>query len=186
MIEGEKQEQVLFVPEEVLMNKIYLIRGQKVMLDNDLADLYGIETKRLKERVRRNIERFPNDFMFELTEDEYRNLKAQTVVLGRGAHSKYLPFAFTEHGVLMLSSVLNSERAIQVNIRVMRIYVKIREMMMLHKDILQRIEDIEERLTNQDNQFMVVFEYLKQFEQVKQQEREHHNRQRIGFKKPNI
>jgi len=183
MKEKDEQGQILSVPDEVLMGKIHLIRGQKVMLDSDLAGLYGVETRRLKEQVRRNMERFPDDFMFKLTEDEYRQLKAGSAIAGRGGHSKYLPFAFTEHGVLMLSSVLSSKRAIQVNIRVMRIYVKIREMMMLHRDVLQRIEGIEERLTDQDNQFMVIFEYLKQFEQAKQQELEQRNRARIGFRK---
>ena len=104
------------VPVELIASKIYLIRGIKVMLDKDLAELYGVETKRLKEQVRRNIERFPQDFMFELTKDEYQALRSQIATLKRGQHSKYAPFAFTEHGVLMLSSVLNSERAIQVNI----------------------------------------------------------------------
>jgi hypothetical protein len=104
------------VPVELIASKIYLIRGIKVMLDKDLAELYGVETKRLKEQVRRNIERFPHDFMFELTKDEYQALRSQIATLKRGQHSKYAPFAFTEHGVLMLSSVLNSERAIQVNI----------------------------------------------------------------------
>jgi hypothetical protein len=104
------------VPIELIASKIYLIRNIKVMLDKDLAELYGVETKRLKEQVRRNIERFPEDFMFELTKDEYQALRSQIATLKRGQHSKYTPFAFTEHGVLMLSSVLNSERAIQVNI----------------------------------------------------------------------
>lgn len=165
------------------MGKIHVIRSQKVMLDSDLAGLYGVETKRLKEQVRRNMERFPEDFMFELTEEEYRLLRSEAATPGRGAHSKYLPFAFTEHGVLMLSSILNSKRAIQVNIRVMRIYVKIREMMMLHRDVLQRLDGIEDRLTDQDNRFLVIFEYLKQFEQAKQQELEQRNRVRIGFKR---
>jgi hypothetical protein len=100
MKDKDEQGQILSVPDEVLMGKIHLIRSQKVMLDSDLAGLYGVETKRLKEQVRRNMERFPEDFMFELTEDEYRQLKAGTTVAGRGSHSKYLPFTFTEHGVL--------------------------------------------------------------------------------------
>ncbi len=102
--------------------------------------------------------------------------------MGRGAHSKYLPFAFTEHGVLMLSTVLNSERAIKVNIQVMRIYVRLREMMILHKDILQRLDGIDRKLAEHDNQVMVVFEYLKQFEKAKQEELEYKNRPRIGYK----
>ena len=97
----EKRFDEIAIPDEILMNKIYLIRGQKVMLDNDLAELYGVETKRLKEQVRRNKERFPEDFMFELSQDEYQQIRSQFDHMGRGAHSKYLPFAFTEHGVLM-------------------------------------------------------------------------------------
>ena len=170
------------IPDEVLMKKIYLIRGQKVMLDSDLAELYEIETKRLKEQVRRNKERFPEDFMFELTEEEYQQIKNQIGRTGRGEHSKYAPFAFTEHGVLMLSSVLSSDRAIKVNIQVMRIYVRIREMLMLNKDILYRLESIERKLTGHDSQIMVVFEYLKQFEQEKQLELGQKNRSKIGYK----
>ena len=101
------------IPIELIASKIYLIRNVKVMLDRDLAELYGVETKVLKQAVRRNIDRFPTDFMFELTKNEYQSLRSQIVTLKRGQHSKYAPFAFTEHGVLMLSSVLNSERAIQ-------------------------------------------------------------------------
>jgi hypothetical protein len=104
------------IPIELIASKIYLIRGIKVMLDRDLAELYGVETKVLKQAVRRNIDRFPDDFMFTLIKDEYQSLRSQNVTLKRGQHSKYLPFAFTEHGVLMLSSVLKSERAVQVNI----------------------------------------------------------------------
>jgi hypothetical protein len=122
--------------------------------------------------------------MFELTTDEYRQLKVQLGQTGRGENSKYPPFVFTEHGVLMLSSVLNSDRAIKVNIQVMRIYVRIREMMMLNKDVLQRLENIERKLTGQDNQITIVFEYLKQFEQAKQQELGQKNRSKIGFKLP--
>jgi len=103
------------IPIELIASKIYLIRGVKVMLDRDLAELYGVETKRLKEQVRRNIERFPEDFMFELTKDEINNLRSQFATSSWGG-ARYLPMAFSEHGVLMLSSVLNSERAVQVNI----------------------------------------------------------------------
>jgi hypothetical protein len=178
----DTQTNAIEIPDEVLLNKIYLIRGQKVMLDSDLAELYEVKTKRLKEQVRRNKERFPEDFMFELTAEEYQQIKNQFGQAGRGEHSKYAPFAFTEHGVLMLSSVLSSDRAIKVNIHVMRIYVRIREMMMLNKDILHRLESIERKLTGHDNQIMVVFEYLKQFEEAKQQELEQKNRSKIGYK----
>ena len=114
----------LILSEETISNNIYYIRNQKVMLDRDLAKLYGIETKRLKGQVKRNISRFPEDFMFELTELEYDSLRSQIATLkkGRGQHQKYLPMAFTEHGILMLSSVLNSDKAIQTNIQIMRIF----------------------------------------------------------------
>jgi len=147
------------VPVELIASKIYLIRGIKVMLDKDLAELYGVETKRLKEQVRRNIERFPQDFMFELTKDEYQALRSQIATLKRGQHSKYAPFAFTEHGVLMLSSVLNSERAIQVNIQIMRTFTKLREMLSTHKDLKRKIESMEKKY---DEQFQIVFEAIKQ------------------------
>lgn len=181
-MEKDNLANAIAIPDEVLMNKIYLIRGQKVMLDNDLAELYGVETKRLKEQVRRNNIRFPEDFMFELTKEEYQLLKAQFRKFGHGEHSKYLPFAFTEHGVLMLSSVLNSDRAIKVNIQVMRIYVRIREMMILNKDIVKQLENIQNKLASHDDQIMVIFEYLKQFEEIKQQEIEQKERPLIGFK----
>ena len=147
------------VPIELIASKIYLIRGIKVMLDRDLAELYGVETKRLKEQVRRNIERFPQDFMFELTKDEYQALRSQIATLKRGQHSKYAPFAFTEHGVLMLSSVLNSERAVQVNIQIMRTFTKLREMLSTHKDLKRKIESMEKKY---DEQFQIVFEAIKQ------------------------
>jgi hypothetical protein len=176
------QTRGLALPDEVIMNKIYLIRGYKVMLDNDLAELYGIETKRLKEQVRRNLDRFPQDFMFELTNEEYQNLREQIGQTSRGEHSKYMPFVFTEHGVLMLSSVLNSDRAIQVNIQVMRVYVRIREMIMLNKDILKRLEGMERKLVRHDNEFMAIFEYLKKFEHAKQQALQQKNRPKIGYR----
>jgi phage regulator Rha-like protein len=146
------------VPVELIASKIYLIRGARVMLDRDLAQLYGVETKALKQAVRRNIDRFPADFMFELTNSENQALRSQNVTLKRGQHSKYLPFAFTEHGVLMLSSVLKSERAIQVNIVIMRAFVKLREIMATHEDLKKKIESMENKY---DEQFRIVFETIK-------------------------
>jgi hypothetical protein len=182
-MEEKSQPNTIAIPDEVVLSKIYLIRGQKVMLDKDLAELYGVETKRLKEQVRRNIERFPEDFMFELTAAEFQKLKDQFGQLRRGEHAKYPPFAFSEHGVLMLSSVLSSDRAIKVNIQVMRVYVRIREMMMLNKDILQRLEGIDRKLSDHDNHIMVIFEYLKQLEKSKQKELEQITRPKIGYKR---
>jgi len=179
-MEKDAQTNALAIPDEVLMGKIFLIRSQKIMIDSDLSELYGVETRRLNEQVKRNISRFPEDFMFQLSEDEFTNLKSQIATSSWGGRRK-LPYVFTEHGVLMLSSVLNSDRAIKVNIQIMRIYVRIREMMMLNKDILQRLESIERKLDGQDNQIMIVFEYLNQFEQTKQQKLEQKNRPKIGY-----
>lgn len=181
IMEKDAQTIVLAIPDEVLMNKIYLIRGQKVMIDSDLSELYGVETRRLNEQVKRNIPRFPEDFMFQLSEDEFKNLKSQFATSSWGGRRK-LPYVFTEHGVLMLTSVLNSERAIKVNIQVMRIYVRLREMIILHKDILQRLESIEKKLNGHDSKIMVVFEYLKRFEEMKQQESKQKDRPKIGYK----
>lgn len=137
--------QTVSLPDEIVMSKIYIIREQKVMLDEDLAELYGVETKRLNEQVRRNIERFPDDFMFQLTETEFADLKSQNATSSWGGRRK-LPNAFTEHGVLMLSSVLNSKQAIRVNIQIMRIYTRIREMLLAHKDVFIRVEQVEKQM----------------------------------------
>jgi len=122
-----KKNTDLTIPDEVIMNKIYFIRGHKVMLDKDLAELYGVETKWLKEQVKRNIERFPKHFMFELTPQENEILRSQIATLKHGEHSKYLPYAFTEHEVLMLSNVLKSGKAVAVNIKIIDVFVKLRQ-----------------------------------------------------------
>jgi len=146
------------VPVERIASKIYLIRGMKVMLDRDLAELYGVETKVLKQAVRRNVDRFPADFMFEFTKDEFNNLRSQIVTSSWGG-ARYLPMAFTEQGVAMLSSVLKSNRAIQVNIQIMRAFTKLRKMLSTHKDLKRKIESMEKKY---DQQFQVVFEAIKQ------------------------
>jgi len=146
------------VPIERIETKILLIRGQKVMLDRDLAELYGVETKMLKRAVKRNIRRFPKDFMFELTKEEYQSLRFHFGTLKRGEHAKYLPYAFTEQGVAMLSSVLNSERAIQVNIQIMRAFTKLRMMLASNEDLRKKIEAMEKKY---DAQFKVVFDAIK-------------------------
>ncbi|PCJ28081.1 MAG: DNA-binding protein [Flavobacteriales bacterium] len=165
------------VPQEVIESKIYLIREQKVMLDSDLAELYQVETKRLNEQVKRNSMRFPIDFMFQLTEKEWENLKSQFATSSRGGR-RTLPYVFTEHGVLMLSSVLNSERAIVVNINIMRVYTKIKEMLLTHKDLLLKMEEMEQKVIGQDEKIQTIFNYLKQF--ITDQETP---REKIGFKK---
>src|SRR5688572_2625748 len=147
--------------DEVIISKIYLVRDHKVMLDGDLAELYQVETRRLNEQVKRNVARFPEDFMFQLTEKEWENLKSQNATSSWGGRRKK-PYAFTEHGVLMLSSVLNSERAIQVNVQIMRIYSRLRRMIMDHKDILLKIERLEGKVAKHDENFKEVFDYLKE------------------------
>jgi hypothetical protein len=169
------------LPDELVMSKIYVIRNVKVMLDSDLAELYEVETKQLKRAVKRNIGRFPDDFMFELTEIEFANLRSQFGTSSWGG-ARYAPMAFTEQGVAMLSSVLNSERAIMVNITIIRVFTKMRKLVDSQKEILLKLEQIEKKNMEQDDKIMLVFEYLKQLEQTKQQELEQKNRTIIGFK----
>lgn len=141
--------------------RIYFIREHRVMLDSDLAALYGVETKALNRAVRRNLERFPEDFMFQLTDQEYDSIRYQvgTLKTGRGSHRKYLPLVFTEQGVAMLSSVLGSGRAIEVNIAIMRTFVKLRGMLETHKDLAKKLEQLERKY---DHQFKVVFDAIRQ------------------------
>jgi phage regulator Rha-like protein len=158
---------------ETIERKIYLVRGQKVMLDSDLAELYGVETRVLNQSVRRNIMRFPLDFRFQLTAEESEALRCQAGILelhdylrsqfvtlkpGRGKHRKYRPYVFTEQGVAMLSSVLNSDRAVQVNITIMRAFVKLREMIASHKELTKRLDEMEK---NYDSQFKMVFDAIR-------------------------
>ena len=152
------------IPMETIRGKIYLIRGQKVLLDSDLADLYGVDTKRLNEKVRRNIGRFPADFMFQLGEDEYASLRSQIATLksGRGAHRKYLPTVFTEQGVAMLSSVLNSELAVQVNIAIMRAFVQMRELATSSRAVARKLDELEKKYDKHDRQFMDLFDAIRQ------------------------
>lgn len=147
------------VPAERIEKRILLLRGYKVILDSDLADLYEVEVKQLKRQVRRNIDRFPADFMFELSKQEYESLRRHFGTLKRGEHSKYLPYAFTEQGIAMLSSVLRSKRAVHVNIEIMRAFVRLREMMASHKDLARKLEALEKKY---DAQFKVVFEAIRQ------------------------
>ena len=176
-----ENKQISVIPDETVISKIYFIRNEKVMLDNELAELYGVETRRLNEQVKRNIDRFPEDFMFQLTETEFENLKSQIATSSWGGRRK-LPYVFTEHGVLMLSSVLNSDLAIKVNIQIMRVYTKIRNMLATHKDLLLKFERFETKLADHDDKIMLILEYIRQFEKAKQQELEQINRPKIGFK----
>ncbi len=168
--------------DEIIMNKIYFIRSQRVMLDSDLSELFDVETKALNQAVKRNIDIFPEHFMFELSEKEFQSLRSQIVTSNRGGQ-RYLPYVFTEHGVLQLSHVLRSDRARKMSIRIIEVFVKMRELLSTHKDILQKLEQIENRDNDQDQKIMLIFEYLKQFEKSEQEELEQRNRPRIGFKK---
>jgi hypothetical protein len=146
---------------EVIERRILLIRGQKVMLDAHLADLYEVSTKRLNQQMRRNKKRFPKDFMFQLTKQEYNALRLHFATLkkGRGQHGKYLPHVFTEQGVAMLSSVLNSERAVMVNIEIIRAFVRLRKLLATQKDLADKLEELEQKY---DAQFRVVFQAIRQ------------------------
>ena len=150
------------LPDETVISKIYVIREHKVMLDSDLADLYGVQTKALKQAVKRNADRFPEDFMFELTEEESERLRSQIVTSNKGrGGSRYMPMAFTEAGVAMLSSVLTSDTAIRVNIQIIRVFTKMREMFVTNKEVLLQLEKIELKLTQHDQDIAVIFECLK-------------------------
>ena len=150
------------VPVEVIERRIFLIRGQKVMLDRDLAELYGVATKVLNQAVRRNLDRFPDDFMFRLTAEEASALRSQTVTLvkGRGRYSKYAAFAFTEHGVAMLSSILRSKRSVAMNILIIRAFVRLRELLATHKDLARKMEELEQRQAHQALQINALLKRL--------------------------
>ncbi len=169
------------LPDEIIMSKIFFIRNQKVMLDSDLAELYGVETRRLNEQVKRNSSRFPEDFMFQLSQVEYENLKSQFATSSWGGRRK-LPFVFTEHGALMLSSVLNSEKAIKVNIQIMRIFTRIREMRTNNLSIKLELEEIKKKLTNHDKNIELVSNYL---DELIEKQDNPKPRKQIGYKRKN-
>jgi phage regulator Rha-like protein len=154
---SKKDNITSLVPQEVIANKIFVIRGKKVMLDRDLAELYGVQTKRINEQVKRNIERFPDDFMFQLTKEEFKILKSQIATSSWGGVRK-LPYAFTEHGTLMLANVLKSPIAIEMSIVIIKTFTKLREMLTTHTDLKKKIEDMEEKY---DKQFKIVFDAIK-------------------------
>ena len=151
--------QTSLVPVERIERAILSIRGEKVMLDNDLAELYGVETKVLNQAVKRNATRFPPDFMFQLTAGEWESLRSQFVTLKRGEHRKYLPYAFTEHGALMLANVLNSERAAQTSVMVVRAFVRLRQMLASNAELARKLAALENKY---DAQFKVVFDAIRQ------------------------
>ena len=151
------------IPTEMIERKIYLIRGHKVMIDSDLAELYGVKTKVLIQGVKRNAQRFPQDFMFQLNNQEVISLRSQIVTSksGRGGR-RYVPYVFTEQGVAMLSSVLNSERAIQVNIAIMRAFVKLREILSTHKELAHKLTELERKIERHDEEIKVIFDAIRQ------------------------
>jgi len=165
----------MILPDVVVINKIYLIRGQNVMIDSDLAELYQLETKRINEQVKRNLARFPEDFMFRINEEEFDNLKSQFATASWGGR-RNLPYVFTEHGILMLSSVLSSERAISINIQIMRMFIKMRELLLSHKDLFLQMEEIRKRIGSHDDKLEMIYNYLKRFRNSKEQIK------KIGFK----
>ncbi len=169
---------------QTIQSKIYEIRGQKVMLDFDLAHLYATETKVLKQAVRRNMQRFPPDFHFELTKEEYQVLRSQFVTLepGRGKYSKYTPFAFTEQGVAMLASILNSPKAIEVNIAIVRAFVFIRQYALSHQDLTDKLRKLEARYKRKFKDISAAIQFLLQKDQLTTDQQE---RKRIGFKTEN-
>ncbi|TSD66316.1 ORF6N domain-containing protein [Inquilinus sp. KBS0705] len=166
--------------DEHLTTKIYFLRGQNVMLDSDLAELYGIETKVLNQAVNRNIDRFPSDFMFQLSDEEWSNLRSQIVTSSSGGR-RYAPKVFTEHGVLMLSSVLNSPKAIQVNIQIVRIFSRLRHFINSNTEIQLEIEQIKKELNSQGKNIAVVFDYLDELARWLPK-KEHEPRKRLGYK----
>jgi hypothetical protein len=177
-----KTKTTSLIPDERIINRIFFIRGKKVMINGDLAKLYGVGTKVLNQAVRRNLKRFPDDFMFELTKQEMEIWKSQIVISdsdslrsqivtlkkGRGQHSKYLPLVFTKQGVAMLSSVLKSERAIQVNIQIMRTFTHLREILSTHKDLREKIEKMERKY---DHKFKIVFDAIRRLLEAKRTEK---------------
>ncbi len=164
------------IPDEVLINKIYLLRNQKIMLDKDLAELYGVRAIRLREQVKRNIGRFPVKFMFQLNENEVNSMVSQKAIPSKQSLGGSLPFAFTEHGILMLANVLKTEAAIKMSIKIIEIFIKIREMVLSHKELLLKVSQLDKIVGSHDESITQLFEYLKLL--IRQEDEP---RKRIGF-----
>ena len=166
----------IVIPDEVIISKIYFIRGLKVMIDRDLSELYGVTTGNLNKAVKRNLKRFPDDFMIQLTDEEFKILIFQNGISSWGGTRK-VPYAFTEQGVTMLSCILNSDRAIEANIRIIRVFTKLREMLLTNKNILLKLEQLEKKVINHDENIQMIFEALRQLLHQPEQPRK-----RIGYK----
>ncbi len=175
-----KKELQILVAEQKILNRIYMIRDEKVMFDRDLAEMYGVETKVFNQSVKRNIERFPKDFMFSLSEKEWSNLRSQFVTSSWGG-ARYRPFVFTEQGVAMLSSILNSKTAIEVNIRIIRVFTRIREYALTHKEILLQMAKLEKEVKGNSKDIENIFMVLKEL--IEKQQKPIAPRNRIGFKR---
>ena len=176
-----KKESVSVVPDEIVMNKIYIIRNHQVMLDRDLAELYGVKSIRLREQVKRNITKFPEHFMFQLTEIEVEIMVSQNAIPSKSHLGGTLPFVFTEHGILMLANVLKSDRAVLVSIRIIELFVKLREMLLANTELKYEIEKIKRKLDNQDKNMEIVFRYLDELLDKKENPKP---RVKIGYKLP--
>lgn len=175
-----KSKAVVQVPDDIIMNQIYYIRGQKVMIDSDLASLYEVETKVLNQAVKRNLKRFPEDFMFQLTKKEWDIMRSQFVTASQNKRNiNASPYIFTEQGVAMLSSILKSDRAIDVNIQIMRIFTRIRKMLSDNTDLRLEIEKIKKKMDNHDKNIEQVFQYLDELLEKKENPKD---RKQIGYK----
>jgi len=175
------KEEKPILPDEVVMSKIFILRDQRVMLDRDLAAMYDVKGFRLREQVKRNQERFPETFMFQLTEEEVDLMVSQNAIPSKQVLGGSLPYAFTEHGVLMLANVLRSGRAVQMSIKIIEVFVKMREMLLTHKDLIMKIEKIERNVEGHGHEIKVLFEYIKKLIEEKEQKVDQESRKRIGY-----
>jgi hypothetical protein len=176
-LKHQKMSESFIIPDETIISKIYQLRNKSVMLDRDLAELYDVNAYRLREQVKRNINRFPENFMFQLTEKEVEFMVSQNAIPSKQHLGGYLPYAFTEHGVLQLSNVLKSERANLISIKIIELFVKMREMLMTHKDILMQLEEMRKSIAGQEDRVDLIYNYLVQF--IDKQKKP---RTEIGFK----
>jgi len=178
----EDHSSTIMIPDEVIFSKIFLIRNKQVILDKDLADFYQVETKQLKRAVRRNIDRFPDDFMFELTVEEFQYLRSQFGTSSWGG-SRYAPMAFSEYGIVMLASVLHSQRAITVNLQIVRAFLRMREILNSQNIVLSRLKEVETGQIQQGERISLIFQLLEEMDEENEKRLEHQNRMRVGFKR---
>lgn len=176
-----KNKSLVKIPDEIIINKIIVLRDKKVMIDRDLAELYGVTTKRLNEQVKRNLKRFPDDFMFQITKEEKEEIILQFEHLNGLKFSPVLPYVFTEHGAVMLASVLNSDKAIEVNIQIVRVFTQIRQMLADNTELRLEIEKIKKKMDNHSKNIEVVFQYLDELLEKKENPKP---RKQIGFAIP--